>query len=125
MLLWGDRVGSGRVGSGRSGRVGSGRVGSGRVGSGRVGSGRVGSGRVGSGRVGRISCLDWLSRFLTCSITYVTFVFSPTQMFVFLSRYVMFNILISIFIREADSLSFAWLMSAHISAPLCNKWKYA
>ena len=44
---------------------------------------------------------------LTCSIKSVTFVFSLTQMFVFLSRYVKFNILLSIFVCVAASLFFA------------------
>ena len=55
-------------------------------------------------------------RLLTCSITSVIFVFSLTQMFVFLSRYVMFNILLSIFVCTAASL-FSWVVSAHVSAP--------
>ena len=38
-------------------------------------------------------------RVLTRSIRFVTFVFSLTQMSVFLSQYVMFNILLSIFVR--------------------------
>ena len=53
---------------------------------------------------------------LACPITPVTFVFSLPQMFVFLSRYVTFNIRLSIFICAAISLLFAWLVSAHISA---------
>ena len=40
-------------------------------------------------------------RLLTCSITSVTFVFSLTHMFVFLSWYDMFNILLSIFVCVA------------------------
>ena len=56
-------------------------------------------------------------RLLTCSITSVTLVFSLTEMFIFLSRYVMFNILISIFVCAAASLVFAWVVSAHVSAP--------
>ena len=56
-------------------------------------------------------------RLLTCSITSVTLVFSLTQLFVFLFRYVMFNILLSIFVCTVDSLFFAWLVSAHVSAP--------
>ena len=56
-------------------------------------------------------------RLLTCSITSVTFVFSFTHMFVFLYRYVMFNILLSIFVCAATSLFFAWMVSAHVSAP--------
>ena len=56
-------------------------------------------------------------RLLTCSITTVTFVLPLTQMFVFLSRYVMFSILLSIFVCAAISLFFAWLESAHVSAP--------
>ena len=54
---------------------------------------------------------------LTCSITSVTFVFSLTQMFVFLSRYVMFNILLSIVVCAAASLFYAWLVGACVSAP--------
>ena len=48
----------------------------------------------------------------------VTFVFSLTDMFLFLSRYVMFNILLSIFVCATASLFFALLMSAHISMPM-------
>ena len=50
-------------------------------------------------------------------MTSVTFVFSPYQMFVFLYRYVIINILLSIFVCEAASLFFAWVESAHVSAP--------
>ena len=56
-------------------------------------------------------------RLLTYSITSVTFVFSLTQMFVFQSRYVMFNILLSILVCAAASLFFASVVSAHVSAP--------
>ena len=42
--------------------------------------------------------------------------FSLTQMFVFVSRYVMFNTLLSIFVCATASL-FAWVVSAHVSAP--------
>ena len=56
-------------------------------------------------------------RLLACSITSVTFVFFLSHMFAFLSGYVMFNILFSIFRCAAASLFFAWLMSAHVSAP--------
>ena len=56
-------------------------------------------------------------RFLTCSITSVTLVFFLIQMFVFLSRYAMFNILLAIFICAAANLFFAWLVSAPVSAP--------
>ena len=56
-------------------------------------------------------------RVLTCSITSVTLVFSLTQIFVFLSRYVMFNILLSIFVSAAARLFFAWVVSEHVSAP--------
>ena len=59
-------------------------------------------------------------RLLTCSITSVTLVFSPTQMFVVLSRYVMFNTLLSIFVCVAASLFFAWVVSAHVSVPYVN-----
>ena len=34
-----------------------------------------------------------------------------------LSRYVMFNIFLSIFVCAAASLFFAWVVSAHVSAP--------
>ena len=44
-------------------------------------------------------------------------VFSLTQMFVFLSRYVMFNTLLSIFVCAAASLFFAQVVSVHVSAP--------
>ena len=37
-------------------------------------------------------------------------------MFVFLSRYVMFSILLSIFVCAAATLFFAWMVSAHVSA---------
>ena len=56
-------------------------------------------------------------RLLTCSIASVTFVFSLTQMFVFLSQYGVFNILIPIFVCAAASLFFAWVVSAHVSVP--------
>ena len=56
-------------------------------------------------------------RLLTCSITSVTFVFSLTQMFAFLSPYVIFNIPLSIFVCVVASLFFAWLVSVHASAP--------
>ena len=56
-------------------------------------------------------------RLLTCSITSVTCVFSLTQMFIILSRYVMFNVLLSIFVCAFASLFFARLMRAHVSAP--------
>ena len=38
-------------------------------------------------------------------------------MFVFLSRYVIFNILLSIFVCAAASLFFVWLVSVHVFAP--------
>ena len=47
----------------------------------------------------------------------MTFVFSLTQIFVFLSRHAMFNILLSIFVCAAANVFFAWLVSAHVSAP--------
>ena len=56
-------------------------------------------------------------RLLTCSITSVTFVLSLTQMFVFLSQGVMFNIFLSIFVCAAARLFFAWVVSVHVSAP--------
>ena len=56
-------------------------------------------------------------RLLTCSITPVTFVFSLTQMFIFLSWYMMFSILLSIFVCAAANLFFAWAMGANVSAP--------
>ena len=59
-------------------------------------------------------------RLLTCSIMSVTLVFSLIQMFVFLSRYLIFNILLSIFVCAAGaaaSLFFACVVSAHASAP--------
>ena len=37
--------------------------------------------------------------------------------FFFLSRYAMFNILLSIFVCVAARLFFAWMVSAHVSAP--------
>ena len=42
---------------------------------------------------------------------------SLIQMFVFLSRYVVVNIILSIFVCAAASLFFAWVVSAHVSAP--------
>ena len=65
--------------------------------------------------------------FLTCSITSVTVVFPLTQMFVFLSCYVMFNILLSIFVDAAASLFYAWLVSVHVSTPylIAGRWNYA
>ena len=54
----------------------------------------------------------WL---LTRSITYV---FSRIKMLVFLSRYFMFSLLISVFVCAAASLLLAWLVGAHVSA-LC------
>ena len=59
---------------------------------------------------------------LICSITSVTFVFSLTQVFVFLSRHAMFNILLSIFVCAAANVFFAWLVSAHVSAPYDIAW---
>ena len=56
-------------------------------------------------------------RLLTFSILSVTFAFSLTQMIVFLSRYVTFNTFLSIFVCAATSLFFAWVLSAHVSAP--------
>ena len=53
----------------------------------------------------------------TCSITFVTFVFSLNQVFVFLPRYVKLNILLSICVCAAASLFFASVVSAHVSAP--------
>ena len=50
---------------------------------------------------------------LTCSVTSVSFVFSLTQMFVFLFQH---NIMM--FVCAAASLFFAWLISAHVSVPL-------
>ena len=43
--------------------------------------------------------------------------FFLTQMFVFLSRSVMFSILLSIFVCAAASLFFDWLVSVYVSAP--------
>jgi len=47
----------------------------------------------------------------------MNFGFSLNQMFVSLSRYIMFNILLSIFVDGADVLFFAWVVSARVSAP--------
>ena len=55
-------------------------------------------------------------RLLTCSFKSATIVFSFTQMFAFLSRNVMFSILLTIFVYAAASLFFAWLVSVHVSA---------
>ena len=44
-------------------------------------------------------------------------VFSLSQMFVFLSRYKIFNVILSIFVFAAANLFFAWVVSAHVSAP--------
>ena len=63
-----------------------------------------------------VPCPRPLPRLLNSSITSVNFIFSLTQMFVFLSRYVMFNILLSMFVSVAASLFFAWVVSAHVSA---------
>ena len=46
----------------------------------------------------------------------VTLVFSLTQMFAFLSRYVIFNTLLSIFVCAAASLFCISVVSAHVSA---------
>ena len=54
---------------------------------------------------------------LICSVTSVTFVFYLIQIFVYLSRYVMFNILLFIFVCAAATLFFAWLVSARVSVP--------
>ena len=43
--------------------------------------------------------------------------FSYPDVYYFLSRYVMFNILLSIFVCAAANLFFAWVVSAHVSAP--------
>ena len=56
-------------------------------------------------------------RLFTCSIMSVTFVFSLTHMFVYLSRYVILSILLSICVCAAASLFFAWVVSAHVSTP--------
>ena len=53
---------------------------------------------------------------LTCSITSVIFVFSLTQMFVFLPRYMMFNKRLSIVVCPAASLLFTRVVS--------GSWKY-
>ena len=37
-------------------------------------------------------------------------------MFVFLFRYVMFNVVVSVFVSAAVSLFFAWVVSVHVSA---------
>ena len=47
----------------------------------------------------------------TSSIASMIFVFSLTQMFGFLSRYVIFNVVLSIFVCAAASLLFAWVLS--------------
>ena len=56
-------------------------------------------------------------RLLTCSVTSVTFVFALTHKLVSLSLYVMFNILLSTYVWAAASSLFAWVVSAHVSAP--------
>ena len=43
--------------------------------------------------------------------------FNFTQMFVFLSRYVIYNKLLSVFVWAAASLVFGWVVNAHVSAP--------
>ena len=50
-------------------------------------------------------------------ITSVAFVFHFTQMFFFLSRYVMFNVVLYISVCAGARMFFACLMSAQISAP--------
>ena len=55
--------------------------------------------------------------FLTLLIISMTFVFSLTQMLVFLSLYVMLSILLSILVCAAASLFCACLVSVQVSAP--------
>ena len=55
--------------------------------------------------------------FLTVLIISMTFVFSLTQMLVFLSVYVMLSILLSILVCAAASLFCACLVSVQVSAP--------
>ena len=76
-----------------------------------------------------IRSVHWLSRILlkcpaqvhfrhlTCSITSVIFIFPHIQMFVSLSRYVMLNILLSIFVCVPANLFFALMVSPHVSVP--------
>ena len=45
----------------------------------------------------------------------MTFVCSLTQMYVFLSQYVMYNILLGIFVCAAATLFFVWVVIARVS----------
>ena len=53
----------------------------------------------------------------------MTFVFSLTQMLVFLSLYVMLSILLSILVWAAIHLFCACLVSVQVSAP-CHSWQH-
>ena len=61
--------------------------------------------------------------FLTLLIISMTFVFSLTQMLVFLSLYVMLSILLSILVCAATHLFCACLVSVQVSAP-CHSWQH-
>ena len=64
-----------------------------------------------------LTCLAQVHfRLLTSSITSATFVLSVTQVFVFLPRDVVFNILLSIIVCVAATLFFNWLVSTNVSA---------
>ena len=62
--------------------------------------------------------------FLTLLIISMTFVFSLTQTLVFLSLYVMLNILLSILVCAAASLFCACVVSVQVSAPLRHSWQH-
>ena len=55
-------------------------------------------------------------RLLIVSITSITSVFSLTQTFAFLSKYVIFDIILYIFICDAAAC-FDWFASANVSVP--------
>ena len=61
---------------------------------------------------------------LTCSITSVTLAVSFTQIFVFLSRYVMFNILLSNYVFAPGRL-FMFRRECPCFRAVCHCWKYA
>ena len=63
-------------------------------------------------------------RLRTCSITSVTCVFSVTQMFVFLSRYVVFNCP-SLFMRLLDLFVLCLGGECPCFRAICHCWKYA
>ena len=79
-------------------------------------------------RVCRLCLFSVASVVCLFSVASVVFVFSLSRLsplsflcrvccLFFMSRYVMFNILLSIFVCAAASLFFAWVVSAHVSTP--------